>query len=121
MKLIRLILILVLVYFVSVFIKLPWRPIKGEIESITIKYSSPERKQAFILDQPDEIKSLDDACGKVWSYLFGSHSWEGSPSWMIEIQRSDGTNDRIYVDEDEFGTGAKPTEKLLNYLKQNYS
>jgi hypothetical protein len=121
MKIVRILIILVVIFVVSIFIKLPSRPIRGDISKIIIKYSNRDVSKEFVLEESEQIKNLKNACGTIWYSPFGVNSWEGSPRWMIQIYRPDGSVDKIYVDEDEFGTRGFPNKRILNYLKQKYS
>jgi hypothetical protein len=121
MKILHITLTLISIWIAGTFIRLPSWSIRGDISKITIRYSTQNSSKEFRLDTQEEIKNLNDACGTIWFTPFILNSYEGKPSWTLEIIRTDGSKDTIYVDENEFGSQASPSQSILKYLIQNYS
>lgn len=121
MRILRLFIILIAVWFIGIYISLPSWPIRGEIIKIHIKYTALDSENEFTLDTQEEIRDLKEACGIIWFTPFVYNSAGAKPSWVIDIIRPDGSKDRLYVDENEFGLTGKPNSRILEYLKLKYS
>mgnify|MGYP003600907155 CR=1 FL=1 len=102
-------------------IELPYRPIRGQIQSITIKYTSIDTNKTFHITATHEVEQIKEAVGIIWFKPLRKNSREGYPKWILEINRPNDSIDVFYIDENEFDKSGRPSNTILKLLKDKYS
>ena len=113
--------ILIATVIIGLRIELPYRPLKGQIKSITIKYSSLDTNKTYNITAAHEVEQIKEAVGVIWFKPLLKNSRDGYPNWILEIDRPNDSIDVYYIDDNEFDKSGRPSNTILKLLKDKYS
>ncbi len=89
-----------------------------DIDFIVFKKNTIDKKEPHspVTLNGDEIELLSQEIGYVWCSFFGLNSWDGYPSYSLNITYLDGHSEKSYLNEEEFLSSCSSSKEAFSKI-----